>query len=456
MLNISDNSIKDVISTEDYHAFNIILNPQVARSLVFWIAGFLVMFVVILFMPWTQNIQATGKVTTLRPQQRPQTIESTIAGRIDQWFVNEGDTVEKGDTIVHLTEIKDKYFDPQLIDRTAQQIVAKRASINSYKLKADALNQQQSALMKAMVLKIEEARNKLDQAYYKLQADSIELRAAEVSDSIAVLQLRRWQQLFSQDLKSRTDLEKMRKERQQAQAKLIAQENKLASSRAAWINAQISLDNVENEYLEKLNKAESDRQSAMSDRFDTEAQVVKMENELTNLEMREGYRYILAPQRGIVNQALKSGVGETVKEGDPVLTILPVDMELAAEIFVSPVDMPLVRKGEHVRLEFDGWPSLIFGSGWPQATFGTFGGSVFAIENNISENGKYRVLIRVADPAKEPWPEMLSIGGGVRAFALLNEVPVWYELWRKLNGFPPDFYTGKQDENTLAKSAAKK
>jgi hypothetical protein len=23
---------------------------------------------------------------------------------------------------------------------------------------------------------------------------------------------------------------------------------------------------------------------------------------------------------------------------------------------------------------------------------------------------------------------------------LLNDVPVWYEIWRQLNGFPPEYY----------------
>jgi len=24
----------------------------------------------------------------------------------------------------------------------------------------------------------------------------------------------------------------------------------------------------------------------------------------------------------------------------------------------------------------------------------------------------------------------------------LNDVPVWYEIWRQINGFPPEYYTG--------------
>ena len=31
------------------------------------------------------------------------------------------------------------------------------------------------------------------------------------------------------------------------------------------------------------------------------------------------------------------------------------------------------------------------------------------------------------------------MGSGVYGWALLDDVPVWYELWRQINGFPPDY-----------------
>ena len=120
---------------------------------------------------------------------------------------------------------------------------------------------------------------------------------------------------------------------------------------------------------------------------------------------------------------------------------MPLDYDIAVETYIAPIDLPLIKKGEKVRVWFDGWPTIIF-SGWPDMSHGTFGGKVVAIENFISDNGKYRVLI-APDEEDHKWPKQLSIGAGAQSIALLNNVPIWFELWRSLNGFPPNYYQPK-------------
>ncbi|MCI4671257.1 MAG: HlyD family secretion protein [Bacteroidia bacterium] len=452
MLNISQNSIQGKIDQTDYSAFGLTLRPNLAFLFRSWIVGLFMIALILLFLPWTQNINARGYITTLRPNQRPQEIQSTIAGRIEEWYVNEGDTVMAGDTIVRLSEIKVDYFDPELVARTGQQINFKEMSVVAYDDKVRALENQMAALRAAREIKIGEGTNKVEQATFKVRADSIDLRAAFVSDSIAQVQLRRARQLFEQDIKSRADLEKQNKARQDAQAKLISQRNKLAQSRVALSTAKLSLANVRNEYAEKLAKSESDKQSVLSSKFDTQTSIRKMENQLSNYEKRRDFLYILAPQEGLINKAIKPGIGETVKEGEAVVAIAPVNPLLAVEVYIRPVDIPLIHKGAPVRLEFDGWPAVTFGGGWSElgGRFGTFGGKIYAVQNEISSNGLYRVLIE-EDGSDREWPKQIRIGSGVNSFALLNQRPVWYELWRQLNGFPPDFYSGPVEgvSNTL-------
>jgi hypothetical protein len=113
----------------------------------------------------------------------------------------------------------------------------------------------------------------------------------------------------------------------------------------------------------------------------------------------------------------------------------------------------LIRVGQKTRFIFDGWPSFVF-SGWPGASFGTFGGEVVAIDNLISENGKYRVLVK-PDHSDVPWPTALRVGAGAKGMMMLQDVPLWYEMWRKLNGFPPQFYEPAETKKDESKSAKK-
>ncbi|MEM9984451.1 MAG: HlyD family efflux transporter periplasmic adaptor subunit [Bacteroidota bacterium] len=449
MLNISQNRISRDFEKERYYAFQEVLYIPLARSLAYWLVGILFGFVVLLFFPWTQNIAAKGNLTALQPNQRPQTIESTIDGRIERWYVSEGDTVQPGDTIVFLSEIKDDYFDPDLVPRTESRALAKENSAVSYQQKAKALADQAEFLMSIMELKVDQLTNKVEQSELKVVSDSIDLVAADIALEIAEIQLARWDSLYNKvGSKSRTEFEEKRNKQQKAQADRLSQSNKLDIARRELINARIELRNVRNEYQEKIAKARSDRQSALSSQFDSEASATKLRIEAANYGQRVDFRYITAPQRGFVNRALKPGIGETVKAGEPVVSILPLDYDLAAELFVRPVDLPLMRKGEKVRLEFDGWPAIVF-SGWPNTSFGTFGGIVFAVETNISSNGLYRVLI-APDPDDEVWPDLLRPGAGTNGFALLDEVPLWYEIWRQLNGFPPNFYIEDSGKSSSA------
>jgi len=81
-----------------------------------------------------------------------------------------------------------------------------------------------------------------------------------------------------------------------------------------------------------------------------------------------------------------------LKEGEMLVEIVPDNVQLAVELFIEPMDLPLVSKGQKIRFVFDGFPAIVF-SGWPQSSYGTFGGKVAAIENSVSSNGKFRILV---------------------------------------------------------------
>lgn len=391
----------------------------------------------VMFLPWTQTVQSSGKVTTINPEDRPQTIPSRIAGRIEKWYVNEGDLVKKNDTIAFISEIKEDYFDPQLIGRTQEQLKSKESAIVSYEQKINSIDVQIDAINTSFILKTQQAKNKILQAKAKLDSDSADFVAVSNNYKISEEQFSRFEDLLAKGIISKTDYENRKAKLQEFLSKKVASENKWNNAKADLINAHIELNSIRQDYNEKLMKSESEKFSALSMLYDAEAGLTKMQNQLSNYTIRNSYYYVLAPQDGFITKSYVQGVGEIVKEGSPLISIVPDNVGLSVEFYVEPIDVPLIHKGANVQLTFDGWPAFVF-SGWPGVSFGTYKAKVVAIDKVISDNGKFRVLAVKSD---ENWPEIIQVGGGVKALVMLQNVPVVYEIWRKANGFPPEFYT---------------
>ncbi|MEN3322745.1 biotin/lipoyl-binding protein [Mariniflexile soesokkakense] len=453
MLNISHNKLNRKVSLLNYKSTEKIFNKTYYKLFNKFLLIAAAIIFIVMFLPWTQNISGQGQVTTLKPNQRPQTIQSQIPGRIEEWFVQEGDFVKKGDTILRISEIKSEYFDDKLVERTNEQIEAKSSSVDAYQGKVEALNRQVAALHNEQSLKLQQTQNKLIQARLKVKSDSIDLQAAKTNIEIAERQFKRIQTLEEEGLKAIKDVEEKRLKLQETQAKLISQENKYLTSKNEFINAQIELSRINAEYTDKISKSESDMFTAKSSGFEAKAQVTKLENAYTNYKIRNSLLYVTAPQNGYINKALTGGIGITFKEGEALVGIMPEQFDLAVETFVKPLDLPLLHIGEKVRIQFDGWPAIVF-SGWPNASYGTYGAKVVAIENFISDNGKYRVLL-APDANDHEWPKAIRVGSGAHTIALLENVPIWYELWRQINSFPPNYYQPQDKYGTSTKKDKK-
>jgi len=424
------------------HSYNHIYRGNIKSNVKYWFYGIILFLIVIMFLPWTQNIKAKGSITTLKQEQRPQEINSPIPGKIMKWWVKEGDYVRKGDTILQISEIKEDYLDPNLVGRTQQQVDAKQGMIDNYERKVATVDLQIDALMSSKKLKIEQLNNKLKQLDNKLAGEAAELNAATNEYKLAKDQFDRQEKMFNEGLVSQTQLQQRNIAFQNAVAKQIMVENKLAQTQQEVINVRIEQNSVEQDYTEKISKAEGDRFQSMSQIAGGEGDVAKLQNQVSNYKIRNGMYIILAPQDGQIVQAKKSGIGEIIKDGELITVIVPNRLDYAVEMYVRPVDLPLINIGQKVRFMFDGFPAIVF-SGWPDNSYGTFGGKVVAYESSISSNGLFRVLV-AEDKNDREWPKQLKIGSGSQGIALMKDVPIWYELWRNINGFPPDYYKLKE------------
>jgi multidrug resistance efflux pump len=427
------------------HALSLVNTPKKFKIVRNYLLGAFTILIAILFLPWQQNVQGKGKVSPYSPADRPQTIPSVIAGRIERWLVQEGQLVKKGDTICVISEVKEKFFDPKLLSRTSDQIANKQDAIIAKRQKIEATRRQVDALQDGLKFKLEQTRNKVKQMRFKVSAEKAGFEAAQVNLKLVQDQYSRLEALYNKGLASLTELQNRNNKTQEATAKLVEAENKYNSVQNELINAEIELNSVEADYIDKISKAESVINETTGELFESQAEVSKMQIELSNLELRSGFYVIRAPQDGYIVKAFKSGLGENIKEGEDLISIVPANARMAVELYVRAMDLPLMQLGGRVRIQFDGWPALVF-SGWPNANVGTFGGIVQAVDKVNSTNGMFRVLV-IPDPEDEAWPELVRAGGGVYGWAMLKTVRVWYELWRQFNGFPPDYVTGLEATN---------
>ncbi len=416
MLKLSTQHIDKIIKEENLYSLRALTTPRVGILLARLLIIFGVLFLLFLFLPWQQNIRGKGKVTALDPANRPQTVQTVIAGQIQRWHVKEGEFVHAGDTIVTIREVKEKYFDPQLLLRLQEQLTAKKNSLFSKRDKAGALQRQIDALELGM-------KRKIEQATAKLEAEKIKFQNAEN-------QYQRNKRLFDAGNIALTKFQEI--------------EYKYQGSQADFQNAQVEIQRLQAENEEKISKSESELNTTQAEIFDAESEISKLTNEYVNMQIRNGQYQILAPQSGHVVRTMKAGIGETIKEGETICSIMPEINDQAVEMYVKAMDVPLLTKGRNVRIEFDGWPALQF-SGWPNVSVGTFGGVVEVIDYVSTQPGEFRVLI-IPDKNDEPWPKQLRIGSGTRGWVMLDNVPIWYEIWRQLNGFPPSLYDAPLSE----------
>ena len=454
MLNISLESISAHIKNSDYKTFKNLESRTNSRWLLKVFITVFILFILSLFLPWTQNIRTNGSVTTLNPYDKPQNIQSLIGGKIDNWYIKEGDIVSIGDTIAILSEAKEDYLDPQILNNTKEQQEAKLKSADANLNKRNFLSEQLVSIGELRDAKLEQLKIKKSQIELKIATAALELEAASTYLENASKQLERMIIMHEKGIKSLTDLESKRLSKREAEAKINAVQNKMDGLENDKANILREIEIANADFNQKYSKLESEITSADSYRFSLLGESNKLQSKFNQIKQRQDAFVITSPINGRITKLLRNGIGEYIKPQESIATIVPLSYQKAVDLYVVPNDMPLIKEGKMVRLQFDGWPSIVF-SGWPDNSFGTFGGIVYAIDNDISENGMYRIIV-IEDGSDRKWPDLIRIGSGARGLLLLNDVKLYYELWRKLNGFPPDFYNPEKKEKVKRKAPIKK
>jgi multidrug efflux pump subunit AcrA (membrane-fusion protein) len=401
---------------------------------------------VLLVAPWRQNAVGQGRVIAFSPNERELEIQAPVKGRVVRWHHQEGDLVEPGEVIVELAD-----NDPKVLKRYRSQRQAVIRRVQAAQASVEALSRKIEALEQERALTLSSAAAQIEVAETKARAAVLELEAAEAQKRTALLQLRRLEDLADEGLTSERDLEVARRNAAKARADML-------KARAAVEGAQSEVNSKRAERRSKgsklageISSAEDKLQSARSKRAQAEAALETVERELA----RQNSLDVKAPRAGMLVGVRAREGSAFVKQGQTLASIIPHADRRAVELFVSGLDGPLVVPGQEVRLQFEGWPAIQFG-GWPEAAVGTFSGKVSFVDAQATPRGQFRVVVVPDDEANWPNAKVLRQGNLANGWILLQKVPLGYELWRQLNGFPPDLPPEAAKASGLKKTKARK
>lgn len=402
---------------------------------------FLILFLIIIeFVPWTQTISAVGKVSAYTPYERPQNIEARITGRIKSWNVYEGVQVKKGDLIAQLEDYDPNFMAPELLALLEQRKVALEQTRQAALSRADQLNKrigQMKNLVKAAVpsadARVVEAENKVREAQQKVEAAKIDVTTAQ-------LNVDRHRQLVKDGLVSQRELELTIQTEVGTKAALQAAQANLQAAEQARSALFFGRDQITADVWQRLIDAEAARDQAVAEAARAADQLADVSVRQENAQQRIEAARVLATMDGTVVKMSKVGVGETVKQGETIVSLSPAAEDKAIEMQAEGLDAPLLTPGRKVRLLFFGVPAIPLPA-WPELMAGTRGGIIKVVDQIDDGKGNYRFWV-VPDPEdSQPWPEQSRVRQGtkVMGWVILNRVPLWYEMWRRFNFFPPDY-----------------
>lgn len=387
-------------------------------------------------VPWQQSIHGKGQVTVFDPDSRPQKVDARIPGRLVKWLVVEGQEVKAGQTLCLLEDLDAKFLDADQPLRLREQQEALLRKRRAAELRLDVLARQLEAVQASRDAAIPAAGGKRQQSVERLEMAEQSVVLSRQNLETASLNRERVQRLHDAGLRSTRELElaelgvtaaRTELERALAARDVAGREVEIAGFDALKVASDMdaSLQKIADESL----KVEESLASVDSD-------LRKLAVEQANVRIRVEQRKVVAPVDGRLVRIESLGPGETVKAGDPLAVLVPHTRDQAVELYISDFDAPLVSEGRDVRLMFSGFPAVPF-TAWPWAAVGTFGGRIVAVDAVDDGAGKYRVLVRPDGVPAWPPPDRLRPGTQVTGWVMLDTVPLYWELWRQLNAFPP-------------------
>ena len=438
-----DIHIDDLTASSQLKSWELVQVPPYLRRYGWWSIRILLLgFLLLMFVPWTQTVTVTGQLSAYSPYERPQDIEAQIQARLKKWHVFEGVRVKQGELILELEDIDPNFMAPELLSLLDQQKVALEMQRKAALDRAAQLEKRIGEMENLVKAAVPSAEARVRESENRVRAAEQRIIGAKVAYDTAELNVDRHRQLATQGLVSQRELEMTIQSAIGSKAELKAAEALLKEAQQNMKGLSFGKDQISADVVQQLLKAEALRAEALTMAAMAADQLAAISLRLSNATQRRIYSRIVAPIDGTVVKMAQVGAGETVQPGEKLIRISPTSADKAAELVADGIDAPLLNPGRKVRLLFYGIPAIPLPA-WPELMRGTFGGVIKVVDQVDDGKGNFRFWV-VPDPDDHPWPEQSHVRQGtkVMGWVILNRVPLWYELWRRFNLFPPDYQEG--------------
>jgi len=398
----------------------------------------IVVLVLILFLPWEQTSKGEGKLIAYNPSERHYTIHAPISGFIKDYNIQEDKLVKEGDLLFEMVDLDNEYL-PKLKDIGNDIQIERSNTQNTLRI----LNEQRNNLEENLQTGLDIYDGKISQT--KDSLSTLRNTKSEVQNNynISKINYERIKLLYEEGIESKRSYEVAHNEYVKFSTML---ENTLLSIQREEKSLQIQIKEKESFLKSQENRIKSMQNQIIA----SQNRLKNLDKELTNATInisRNANSRVYATKDGYPMRVLINDKDRYVKAGEPLIQFSPLITKRALLVKVRALDMPLIKEGLKVRVQFYGWPALQV-SGWPTITYGTFGGVVDKLDPISHEDGFYYAYI-VQTP-EEPWPssDVLRVGTNASAWIRLSTVPIWYELWRLHNAAPVNmFYPEKKENN---------
>lgn len=311
----------------------VLLAPRLSHSVLTLCAALIVAGVIALiaFGEYTRKVRLSG---WLSPQQGLLQVVAPQKGVLAQVAVREGQEVGRGEVLAVLSG-EQRSGSGETRRQVLQALGARRDSLAAERDSHRALFARQAESQTARLAVIEAEAVSLD-AEFALQRERVALADASAA---------RLRDLRGRGLSTQDDLQRA----EEAAFDQALSLQVLERTRATVNRTRVELETeiAERPLREKLQLAENDRA------------IAQIEQELAEAEAARE-TVVTAPRPGTVT-ALRATPGDAVEPSAALMTLIPADTVLQAQIYGQSRDIGFVEPGQQVLVRYDAYPHQKFG-----------------------------------------------------------------------------------------------